>query len=129
MRESDVKADIVARIKHEGGYGRRIEDKFAVGVPDTVLIPKLCPVIWVEVKVMRDVNMLRPTPRQLIELIRLHRPPHSISFMIGWKDGVLYITPPSEGTHIQHCIKQLPTETVGDLIRRALKEEAAHAQA
>lgn len=122
MRESDVKEDIVRSIRKEGGYARRVEDRFSVGQPDLFLVPKLCPAMWVEVKVLRG-NVLRPTPRQLIELTRLFRPPHCTSFMLGWKEGVLYIAPPSEGENTINCIAQRSNESVGDLIRKAIKEE------
>jgi hypothetical protein len=122
MRESDVKEDIVREIRKEGGYARRIEDRFTVGQPDMFLVPKLCPAMWVEVKVVRG-NIIRPTPRQLVELDRLFRPPHCTSFLLGWKEGVLYIAPPSDGVNIIDCIAQRLNQSVGDLIRRAVKED------
>jgi hypothetical protein len=124
LKESAIKLQMVREIQGEGGYGRRIEDRFSVGMPDLVLIPMNGPVVWVEVKIVRG-NILAPTPRQSIELRRLHRPPHSTSYLVGWKEGVLYIVPPpgAEGVNISDCMKMNRDETVGELIRRAMKKE------
>jgi hypothetical protein len=121
MRESDVKREIIRDIRKEGGYARRIEDRFSVGMPDTVLIPMNCPVVWVEVKILTG-NILRPAPRQLIELKLLRIPPHSTSFVVGYKEGAYYISPPTDGVHINMCVKRNLAESMGDYIRRALHE-------
>jgi len=124
MRESDFKDFIIRDIRKEGGYGRRIEDRFSVGQPDMFLIPRLCPAMWIEAKIIAG-NLLKPRPRQFIELQRLYRPPHCITYMIGWKDDVIYIAPPDVSVHIESCTKQEPGESVGDLIRRAFKGETS----
>ena len=122
MRESDFKDHIIREIRKEGGYGRRIEDRFSVGQPDMFLIPKLAPAMWVEAKIIAH-NLLKPRPRQFIELLRIYRPLQCLTYMIGWKDDVIYIAPPDQSTHIESCIQQKPGESVGDLIRRAVYEE------
>lgn len=122
MNEADVKADIVRSVRREGGYGRRIEDRFSVGMPDVILIPTDCPVVWLEAKIVRD-NMFGPTERQLIELRRLRIKPHCTSYLIGWKAGVHYITLPTRQIHYNDCMQQLPGESIGDLIRRVIKTE------
>lgn len=70
MKESDFKGEIVKKIRAEGGYGRRIEDQFAVGIFDVILIPKGGPVFFVEAKVIRSSNWGAST-RQMIELQRV----------------------------------------------------------
>lgn len=122
MLESDFKDQIVREIRKEGGYARRIEDRFSVGQPDMFLVPKLCPAIWVEAKIIRG-NFLIPRPRQFIELQRIYRPPHCITYMIGWKDDLMYIAPPDVKTHMMSCTVSELGETAGDFIRRAIKEE------
>ena len=119
MNESDVKRKIVESIHKEQGYARRIEDQFSVGMPDLVLIPLHCPVVWAEVKMVSG-RQFGPTMRQLVELMRLKRPPHSIPIMIGYKEGVHYISPPRKAVSLYECYKQEPRESIGDLIRRAL---------
>ena len=115
--ESDVKRDIVNVIRFEGGYARRIEDKFSVGMPDMILIPMRCPVIWAEVKIITGITF-GPSPRQLVELRKLQRPPHSYSVVIGYKDGTHYISEPHLEVNLQACISQNPDETLGHMIRR-----------
>ncbi len=115
--ESDVKRDIVNVIRFEGGYARRIEDKFSVGMPDLVLIPMRCPVTWAEVKIIRSTTF-GPSPRQLVELQKLHKPPYSFPIVIGYKDGTHYISGPQLEINIHECVTQELGETIGHLIRR-----------
>ena len=122
MQESEFKEKLVREIRHEGGYARRIEDQFSVGMPDMVVIPKGCPVIWMEAKIVAG-QILKPRPRQLIELTRLYRPPHSITALIGWKAGYAYLAPPEDNVPLKACMKQQLNETYGDFFRRFLKEE------
>jgi hypothetical protein len=119
MNESDVKRKIVDAIRAEGGYARRIEDQFSVGMPDLILIPRACPVVWAEVKIV-DGNVFGPTPRQLIELEKLQRSPYSVPMVIGWKRGIHYISPPGLKIRLGECDEQREDETIGDFIRRAL---------
>jgi len=124
MRESQIKQQMVRDIRKEGGYARRIEDRFSVGMPDTVLIPKECVVVWAEVKIVTG-NTLRVSDRQYIELRRLRVAPHSTSFMVGWKEGEFYIAPPNkDGVKLEDCMKQHLAETFSDFIRRAVSHAA-----
>lgn len=127
LKESAIKLKMVQEIHGEGGYGRRIEDRFSVGMPDLVLIPKGGPVVWVEVKIIRG-NILTPTPRQLVEMRRLHRPPHSTSYQIGWKDGHLYLSPPNMDVPLEDCLRMRDNEFLGDFIRRAIAKEDGNAR-
>ena len=122
MLESEFKDYIIRDIRKEGGYARRIEDRFSVGQPDMFLIPKLCPAMWIEAKIIKG-NLLIPRPRQFIELQRLYRPPHCITFMIGCKADRMYIAPPDMKVQLLSCLESTPGERVGDFIRRAIKEE------
>lgn len=122
MLESAVKSDIVRAIRKEGGYARRIEDKFTVGMPDLILIPLQCPVIFAEAKVVRD-NMFGPTARQFIELTKTQIPPHATSLLIGWKDEIHAIAWPHESVDFRECFQQYPNEPIGNCIRRFLQQE------
>lgn len=119
ISEATVKVAIVNAIRKEGGYARRIEDKFTVGMPDLVLIPLGCPVVWVEVKLTKG-NQFAPSPRQFIELVKLDRPPHSMSLVMAWKESRLYVSIPKETVYLEDCFKQEKGEAIGDLIRRAI---------
>jgi len=122
MREAEVKRKIVDSVRADGGYARRIEDKFTVGMPDVVLIPVQCPVVWIEVKLVPG-QLFHPSMRQFVELNKLRRAPHSTSFVVGWKRNLLYISRPKMDIHLDQCIEQLPGETVTSLIRRAIEDE------
>ena len=97
MKEADVKRKMIKSMHEGGGYGRRIEDQYAVGIYDTILIPKGLPVFMAEVKVVRGTHF-GPTPRQMVELQRIvdvggpHG--HVIPVMIGWQEGVYYFHKP-----------------------------------
>lgn len=106
MNESDVKRKMVESVKSCGGYARRIEDQYAVGVFDTMFIPKGLPVIFAEVKIVRGTTF-GPTPRQLIELDRVKyataNTGHAIPIIIGYKDGVYYFHHPMPAVDIKEC--------------------------
>jgi len=70
MDESDFKTRIAAKLRKEGGYGRRIEDKFGVGIYDLILIPAGGPVFFTEAKIIRSPSW-GATPRQAEELRRI----------------------------------------------------------
>ena len=88
MNESDVKRNMVKNVKASGGYARRIEDQYAVGMVDMVIIPRGLPVFMAEVKIVRD-GVFGPTPRQFVELMGIHQAAeeggHVIPVMIGYK--------------------------------------------
>jgi hypothetical protein len=93
---------MIQSMKDNGGYGRRIEDQYAVGVFDTLLIPKGMPVFTAEVKIVRG-DTFGPTERQYIELMRVRdaaaNSGHVIPLMIGFREGVFFFHKP------QHTIK------------------------
>ena len=106
MKESDVKRKMIKSMHENGGYGRRIEDQYAVGIFDTILIPKGLPVFTAEVKVIRG-TAFGPTPRQLIELQRIANVAepnqHVIPVMIGWRDGTFYFHKPKMTIEFRDC--------------------------
>ena len=96
MNESSVKRAMIKSVTENGGYARRFEDQYAVGMFDAILIPRGLPVFFAEVKIIKD-NIFGPTPRQYVELAALHHVAgdsgHVIPVMIGWKDGIHYFHP------------------------------------
>ena len=115
MKESDVKLRMAHSMKEAGGYARRIEDSYAVGVFDMILIPKGLPVFTAEVKMVLA-NYFGPTPRQHIELTRIEfvaqDAGHVIPVMIGYKDGVYYFHKPQQKINIRDCFS-VTTTTLG----------------
>jgi hypothetical protein len=106
MKESDVKRNMIKSMHEGGGYGRRIEDQYGVGIFDTILIPFGLPVFMAEVKIIRD-DTFGPTPRQGIELERIRNVAanngHVIPAMIGWRDGVYYFSLPKSKINRTDC--------------------------
>jgi len=106
MNEADVKREMIQSVKDAGGYGRRIEDQYAVGVYDTILIPPGLPVFMAEVKIVRS-DTFGPTPRQMVELQRVQFAAkvagHVIPLMIGYKNGVYYFHKPKPVIHCRDC--------------------------
>lgn len=90
--ESVVKASMVDNVRRAGGYARRYEDQFAVGIPDTIFILPSLPPIFAEVKVFKH-HRFGPTDRQLVELNRLNQhSPRVFGILIGWKDNIYYFS-------------------------------------
>ena len=89
-----------------GGYGRRIEDQYGVGIYDTILIPFGLPVFMAEVKIVRN-STFGPTLRQHVELERIryvgHPNDHVIAVMIGWRDGTYYFHDVKLAINVNEC--------------------------
>ena len=99
MNEAGVKRTIARSMHDGGGYARRIEDQYAVGTYDMILIPFGLPVFMAEVKMIKN-EAFGPTPRQLIELHRIGgvaaNNGHVIPVVIGYKDGNYYFHKPKQ---------------------------------
>ena len=106
MLEADVKRRIVKDVQAGKGYARRIEDQYAVGTYDMIIIPFGLPVFFAEIKMIRD-QMFGPTPRQQIELARItdvaSDAGHVIPVMIGYKEGVYYFHKPATRINRVDC--------------------------
>ena len=85
-----------------GGYARRYEDRYAVGLLDLMLkLPDLPPV-WAEGKVI-DGHQFAPTPRQWVEGNRMIAAGLNI-ILLGWRAGILYVSPWVEKADKRECI-------------------------
>jgi hypothetical protein len=95
---------MVASIRKAGGYARRIEDKYGVGILDTILVPKGYPVFFAEVKKIKG-NVFRPTDRQFIEMKRINEigGMHMFGILIGFKDDVVYFHEATNYAEIKDC--------------------------
>jgi len=93
--EADVKRAMVQSMKASGGYGRRIEDQYGVGIYDLILIPFGLPVFMTEVKMIRGPTF-GPTLRQYVELERVryvgHPNSHVLPLLIGYKNNTFYFS-------------------------------------
>lgn len=111
MKESDVKSALVKVVRFEGGYGRRIEDQFGVGILDTIIIPKGYPVFFIEAKIIKG-KTFGPTPRQYIEMLEIldadqhDLPSTAVPVLLGWMNGVHYFRAPIQETTPDDCLAQ-----------------------
>jgi hypothetical protein len=112
MKEADIKRAMVQSMKDAGSYGRRIEDQYAVGTYDLILIPFGLPVFMAEVKMIKD-NTFGPTLRQFVELERIKHvgfgAQHVIPVMIGWKNDVYYFSAPKMNIARNECFSVTTT--------------------
>lgn len=95
ISEADVKRAMVKSVKEAGGYARRIEDQYGVGIFDLILIPFGLPVFMTEVKMIRG-PAFGPTLRQHVELERIryvgHPTGHVLPLLIGYKNSTYYFS-------------------------------------
>lgn len=113
VNEADVKRAIVKSMVQSGGYGRRVEDQYGVGIFDLILIPHGLPVFMAEVKMIRG-TIFSPTPRQHVELGRIQRVAsdkgHVIPLMIGWRNKTFYFSPPKNIIRYDECFSVTTSE-------------------
>lgn len=102
MNESDHKRKLVAEINAlRGGYARRIEDRWAIGVLDMVIKLPGHPVLFAEGKLIKG-HKFFPTQRQWVEgerIIAAGIP----ALLIGWKDGQIAISPWVKSADWREC--------------------------
>ena len=102
MKEGELKTSMVKNVRVHGGYARRFEDRYAVGLPDTIFIPVGIPVIIAEVKIVEGFKFA-PTDRQYVELERINEHnPRAYGILIGWKDAY-YFSESKAQTDIRDC--------------------------
>jgi hypothetical protein len=102
MDEAGRKRKLVAEVNAlPGGYARRLEDRFAVGLLDLVIkLPKL-PWIWAEGKLI-DGFKFAPTERQWVEGERILST-GTPAVLIGWKGVVMYVSPWVKQADFRSC--------------------------
>jgi hypothetical protein len=100
--EAAYKRDLVAQINAiEGGYARRIEDRFAVGVLDLFIKYPGHDVVMAEGKIIEG-NLFAPTERQFEEGMRLGFAGIE-PVLIGWKDGQMYVSEWAKQADYREC--------------------------
>lgn len=67
--ENECKTAFCTDLRNSGGFGRRLEDQYGVGVPDMLCVPRGGPVFLIEAKIIRSASW-GATPRQALELRR-----------------------------------------------------------
>ena len=116
--ESNHKTKLVKALKERGWYARRIEDQYAVGIPDILVGVPFGPTLMVEAKMVPH-QSFGPTPRQMIELQRwtknansqaVQSPTRRLSWVLGFKNGLMYLHTAQEQVKLEDCMAQTPGE-------------------
>ena len=88
MTESNLKRDIVSQILREGGWARRLEDKYAIGTLDMLLMTEQH-TIYAEAKLLKGIVTLPATVAQREQIRRFNAVgnPRAKALVIGYRDG------------------------------------------
>src|SRR4051794_32735090 len=95
--EAEWKRALVRQLLLEGSFGRRIEDKFAVGSLDMLLVtPRYT--IYAEAKLLKGIAALPASvaQRHQIDLVNAVGNPLSRALVVGLKDGRMGFGLPGE---------------------------------
>ena len=118
--ESDLKTELIKSCRKAGAYARRIEDQYAVGILDMVIVFPGEPVVFAEGKIMRT-GFIRPTERQFLEGDKIQKLQNSnvLAVLIGWREQRMYVGGWGEQLSMSQCLAQ-GEETYGQLLKRWL---------
>lgn len=120
--ESELKSELVKACKADAYcYARRLEDQYAVGLPDLIIAPGGLPTCLIEAKRVEH-RKFAPTPRQYIELARFNNSPSfRRGLILGFKDGLFYLHNYVEEITIDKCEASDPGEAFPMFLRRFLR--------
>lgn len=127
--ESELKTDFVKKLKATGvWYARRLEDQYAVGLPDMIVGIPFGPTLLIEAKRVEH-QSFGPTERQLIELQRWvananapNAPYFRLSAIMGFKNGLVYLHQPVPSVTLAECLAQEPGEPPNHTLTRYWKQ-------
>lgn len=103
--EAEFKSRLVKAVREDGGYARRLEDQFAVGLPDMYIALKGARrPLFAEAKIVRGA-WFGPTPRQLHELKLINTLEFHAAIVIGYDPTtrVCYYGAPAEKLLCAEC--------------------------
>jgi hypothetical protein len=107
--ESELKTKLVAQCKKVGAYARRFEDRYGVGILDTLVIFDSLPICFIEAKMIRT-REFGPTERQWIEGTRVQKLKggHAIPVLVGWnEDKQMFVGEWARKLPVRACMYQL----------------------
>lgn len=128
--ESKIKTHIKLQVQKAGGYARRIEDQFAVGVLDMIIILPGSPVFFAEVKLVKNCKFA-PSMRQFVEMQRIEKvapeqvAQHAHAVLVGWDPDIetYYVTGAREEVDTRKAIiPGQPYIAVGSNFIKTLRE-------
>lgn len=94
--EAEFKRDLVRQLLKEGGYARRLEDRYAVGTLDLLLMTKHY-LIYAEAKLIKGLALpARVAQREQIQLFNAVGNRYARAIVIGLKGGMMCFGLPGE---------------------------------
>ena len=119
--ESGYKRDMVKAVKEAGGYARRFEDLYGVGILDTVFILPGMPPIFAEAKRFTGL-FFTPSDRQWVEASRIENAGGK-ALIVGVKDKRYHLHYTAKVCYVENCVVQQDDETFCEVLRRWYKEQ------
>jgi hypothetical protein len=96
ISEAEFKRDLVRQLIKEGGYARRLEDRYAVGTLDLLLLTKRY-LIYAEAKLIKGLALpARVAQREQIKLFNEVGNTRAYALIIGLKDKAVGFGLPGE---------------------------------
>ena len=118
--ESDYKRKLVDEIKRlPGGYARRVEDRFAVGVLDMVLKLPALPLVMAEGKLINGF-LFSPTGAQYQEGLKWQAAGIE-AVLIGWKARQMFVSPWAEKADCRECFTLPPSQPYHNVLWEYLR--------
>ena len=126
--EAELKTKLVAQCKRMGAYARRFEDRYGVGVLDTLVIFDNLPVCFVEAKMIRA-REFGPTERQWVEGNRVLKTGgiYAVPALVGWDEHkLMYVGEWARRLPTQACIYQLKGDDFAQTLWRFVNDYKQH---
>ena len=101
LNEADHKVKLVKEVRLLGGYARRLEDKYALGLLDLIIKLPGRALLWGEGKLIEG-HQFAPTPRQYEEGKSWIKAGAN-ALLIGWQNKTMYISPWVEKADKREC--------------------------
>ena len=120
MTEADLKRDLVRQLLKEGDFARRLEDKFAIGTLDLLLVTQLY-TIYAEAKLLKDIVALPATAKQRdqIKLFNDVGNMRACALVLGYRDKSIGFGLP--GQHwTKHYVMPWPTINLAHHLNEAV---------
>jgi len=122
--EADWKRALVRQLLLEGSFGRRIEDKFAVGSLDMLVVTKRF-TIYAEAKLLNNIAALPASVAQRHQIIVFNNVgnPTSRALVVGLKNGEMGFGLPGErwDTHLTAFWPLEPGVRLTDIFNNAIE--------
>ena len=115
MNEADFKAQLVKNVRALGGYGRRLEDKYALGLLDLVIKLPQHPFLVAEGKLIAG-HAFAPSARQYEEGKSWINAGVKV-LLIGWHQKSMYISPWVKKADKRECYTDHNTDYGLSLLR------------